>query len=120
MSTRLESQRRIDTEYALRCVHLAYARLKACGAIHAAARVRASLKSVEGAVRHARGLENRDQPPHHCVRRHRLQSLTPLPGATKLIKLIQMELSGKVWDAGTLARVASMLRAHGIRVEEPR
>lgn len=71
MSHRLESQRRIDTEYALRCVTLAYDRLKACGAIHAAARVRTCLKSVEGAVRHARRLEHTDYPPKFQVTVHR-------------------------------------------------
>lgn len=61
MSTNIETHRLIATEKAYRYVHLAYQELKACGAIHAAARVKACLKSVEGAVRHARGLDLRGE-----------------------------------------------------------
>lgn len=58
-----QSPRVIDTEIAYRHLIEAYKLLKACGAIHAAARVKNCLKSAEGAIRHARRLEGTESTP---------------------------------------------------------
>ena len=87
MSTRIDSKRLGYTTHAYRCVIEAYDALKACGAIHAAARVKACLKSVEGAVRHAERLNylgDEDLAKMRKIRRHRVPKKCGIPKAVDL------------------------------------
>lgn len=65
------TQRLSNTRQAYTLVTAAYGLLTRAGAIHAAAKVGATLKSVQGAVRHAQRLEDTDHPPNRKIRVHR-------------------------------------------------
>lgn len=71
-------QRLHHTEIGYHYLREAYDAFKWAGAIHTAARIRACLKSAQGAVRHAERLE-RSGPGNRTIRVHRRKKYVGTP-----------------------------------------
>lgn len=71
MSTLIDSKRLHSTRVAYALVREAHARLKACGAVDAAARLASTFDSLRGAVRHAESLNYLGDEDHARRRRRR-------------------------------------------------
>lgn len=120
MSTLVESKRLHLTSSAYQLITEAHTRLKLAGAVDAAARVKACLNSVRGAVRHATSLNHLGDEDLELRKRRRKPKHTyeAITKAPSILKLVQMELSGHHWGPETCDRIAAILRANGITVKD--
>jgi hypothetical protein len=80
--------RLLATQHAYSLAREAYRVLQEAGAVHAAARQRSVLKSLQGAVRHAARLQH-GPPPVRTITVHRRAGLSTIRGIAPICKLCQ-------------------------------